>query len=118
MSDQSRRNYLRENATGTAGTMPKINHSTLYSLPLSICPITEQEQIVSEIESRLSVCDNVETNIESALQQSEALRQSILKKAFEGKLLSESELAICRLEPDYEPAEKLLQRIKSEKEGK
>jgi type I restriction enzyme S subunit len=46
----------------------------------------EQRQIVSEIESRLSVCDKLETTIEENLQQAEALRQSILKKAFEGKL--------------------------------
>lgn len=84
-------------------------------ITIPVCSVKEQEQIISEIESRLSVCDNVEANIEASLQQSEALRQSILKKAFEGKLLSESELAICRAEPDYEPAEKLLKRIKSEK---
>lgn len=95
-----------------------LNQTILMSITFPFPSKTEQEQIVSEIESRLSVCDNVETNIEATLQQSEALRQSILKKAFEGKLLTESELTACRLEPDYEPAEKLLQRIKSEKEEK
>jgi len=47
-------------------------------------------------------------NIEGGLVKAEALRQSILKKAFEGKLLNEVELATCRQQPDWEPAEKLL----------
>jgi type I restriction enzyme S subunit len=54
-------------------------------------------------------------NIEEGLEKSEALRQSILKQAFEGKLLSEEELEACRKEPDWEPAEKLLARIKNTK---
>ena len=41
--------------------------------------------IVAEIESRLSVCDSIEKTIDTALQESEAMRQSILKKAFEGE---------------------------------
>jgi len=47
----------------------------------------EQLQVVQEVESRLSVCDKIEETITNSLQQSEALRQSILKKAFEGKLV-------------------------------
>jgi len=44
-----------------------------------------------------------------------SLRQSILKKAFEGRLLSEAELEACRKEKDYEPASELLKKIKAEK---
>jgi type I restriction enzyme, S subunit len=47
----------------------------------------EQKQIVQEIESRLSVCDKIEETIINSLKQTEALRQSILKKAFEGALI-------------------------------
>ena len=47
----------------------------------------EQFLIVQEIESRLSVADKMEESITQSLQQAEALRQSILKKAFEGKLV-------------------------------
>lgn len=47
---------------------------------------SEAELITVEIESRLSVCDNVEKTIETALEKSEALRQSILRQAFEGGL--------------------------------
>jgi type I restriction enzyme S subunit len=49
-------------------------------------PLEEQNRIVEEIESRLSVADKLEEPIANSLQQAEALRQSILKKAFEGKL--------------------------------
>ena len=47
----------------------------------------QAKMIVSEIESRFSVCDSIERTIEEALMQTEALRQSILKKAFEGRLV-------------------------------
>lgn len=67
----------------------------------------EQEQIVQEIESRLSICDQLEDTIMENLQKAEALRQSILKQAFEGKLVPQ--------DPNDEPAEKLLERINQEK---
>ena len=55
--------------------------------PIVILPNIEQQwRIVEEIESRLSVCDSIEKTVDTALQQTEALRQSILKKAFEGGL--------------------------------
>ncbi|MBF0202897.1 MAG: restriction endonuclease, partial [Desulfamplus sp.] len=54
-------------------------------------------------------------SIKESLQKAEALRQSILKKAFEGRLLTEKELKVCKQEPDWEPAEVLLERIKASK---
>lgn len=89
----------------------------IASIERFICPVfslSEQHEIVKEIESRLSVCDFVEKSIKASLLKSEALRQSILKKAFEGKLLTAQELAECRKAPDYEPASLLLERIKAE----
>lgn len=77
--------------------------------------LKEQHQIVQEIESRLSVCDTVEKDIALAIERSRNLRQSILKKAFEGKLLSEEEIAKCKEDASYEPASVLLERIKKEK---
>jgi type I restriction enzyme S subunit len=79
-----------------------------------LCSLKEQYQIVQEIESRLSICDQVEANIQESLAKAEALRQSILKKAFEGKLLTAADIAACKEEADYEPAAVLLARMKAE----
>ena len=49
----------------------------------------EAEAVLKVIESRLSVCDSIEKTVDTALQQAEAMRRSILKKAFEGELLNE-----------------------------
>ncbi|WP_321321636.1 restriction endonuclease subunit S [Labilibaculum sp.] len=92
-----------------------INGQKLSNYPIPLPALKEQQQIVREIESRLSVCDKVEQNISEALVKSEALRQSILKKAFEGKLLSKAEIEQCKQEADYEPASVLLEKIKKEK---
>lgn len=89
----------------------------LELVPFPICSLPEQHQIVQEIESRLSECDNMEATITASLQQAEALRQSILKKAFEGRLLNEKELEAVRQDPAWEPAEKMLERIQAEKAG-
>ncbi|MBN2279573.1 MAG: restriction endonuclease subunit S [Candidatus Marinimicrobia bacterium] len=98
--------------SGSRTILPKINQTELGRIPLPFCSFEEQHQIVQEIESRLLVCEKVEENIQDSLNKAEALRQSILKKAFEGNLLSASELEACRQEPDWEPAEKLLERIR------
>lgn len=55
--------------------------------PYVILPdIDMQKRIVEDIEDRLSVCDSIEQTVDTALQQAEAMRQSILKDAFEGRL--------------------------------
>ncbi|WP_053364944.1 restriction endonuclease subunit S [Bacillus sp. FJAT-27245] len=95
-----------------------INGTKLKGYPFPKTTLDEQTKIVYEIETRLSVCDKIIANIEQDLERAEALRQSILNKAFEGKLLSEEEIEDCRREPDWEPADKLLERIKRNEEVK
>lgn len=85
-------------------TMDVLNLGMIQELPFPLCSINEQTEVIREIESRLSVCDKIEENIESCLQESEALRLSIIKKAFEGKLVQQ--------DPKDEPADKLLERIR------
>ena len=70
-------------------------------------PLAEQQQIVEEIERRFSVVDEVEKAIDNNLKQAERLRQSILKRAFEGKLVPQ--------DPNDEPAERLVERILNDK---
>ncbi len=99
-------------------TQANIGIASIEAFVFPLCSIEEQNQIVKEIESRLSVCDKVEQSIEESLEKSKALRQSILKKAFEGTLLTKEEIEKCKAEDDYEPASVLLERIRKEKNKK
>lgn len=100
----------------TAITISYLNKNNCNSVPINLPPnIEEQIQIVQEIETRLSVCDKLNESIDQSLEKAQALRQSILKKTFEGKLLSQDELQNCRQQPDWEPAAKLLERVKNKK---
>ena len=72
-------------AFAPATAQKNINLDTLENLVVPYCSIEEQHQVVAEIESKMTVCDNIEETIEAALQQAEALRQSILKQTFEGR---------------------------------
>lgn len=71
-------------AFAPATAQKNINLTTLENLIIPYCNIDEQKYVVQEIESRLSVCDSIEQTVDTALSQAEAMRQSILKKAFEG----------------------------------
>lgn len=68
---------------GTAS--PHINVGDIKEFLIPTPDISNQLAIVREIEARLSVCDNIEKTIESALKQAGAIRQSILKNALEGR---------------------------------
>ncbi len=94
-----------ENSRGVA--QKHLNVGEYSKLKIFIPELTEQRAILDEIESRLSICDKIEASIVQGLQQAEALRQSILKKAFEGKLVPQ--------DPNDEPAHVLFERIKSER---
>ncbi len=69
------------------GTMDILNLSMLKRLPIPLAPPKTQEQIVDEIESRFSVIDRIEQTVNFSLKKAEHLRKSILKSAFEGKLI-------------------------------
>lgn len=77
--------YLEKYFTGT--TIKHLTGQSLKSIEIPLPSLAEQQRIVKEIESRLSQATASETYIENALQQAEALRQSILKKAFSGELV-------------------------------
>ena len=91
---------------GTGTTFKAITGDMLRKFPIPLAPILEEHRLVEEVERRLSVANEVEKVVEQSLKRAERLRQSILKRAFEGKLVSQ--------DPSDEPAEKLLERIKAE----
>src|SRR5439155_16287219 len=77
-------------------------------LPLPLPPLPEQQRIVAEVERRLSVIDELEATFATNLKRADRLRQAILKRAFEGKLVPQ--------DPTDEPASVLLERIRLERE--
>lgn len=77
---------LKKNAK-QAVNQASINQTDVGNAQIPIPALSVQCDLLSMIESRLSVCDNIERTVDTALQQAEALRQSILKKAFEGGLV-------------------------------
>ena len=107
--------YERNRGVGSGNNQKALNQGRIMDFDYPLCSKEEQHQILKEIESRLSVCDNVELSILESLEKAKALRQSILKKAFEGTLLSVKEIAACKAAIDYEPASVLLEEIKAEK---
>lgn len=76
---------VRKNQHGAA--QGHLNVKEYGNLPIFLPNIPEQYSLLEKIESRLSVCDSIEQTINTSLQQAEALRQSILKQAFEGRLV-------------------------------
>lgn len=91
-----------------ATAQKNINIETLQSVAIALPPFAEQEEIVAEVERRLSVIEEVEAQVEAGLKRAARLRQSILKRAFGGRLVPQ--------DPSDEPASVLLDRIREERE--
>lgn len=77
--------YIRTKFSETL--QPNLSPKDLAITPIPLPSPEEQNRIVQEIESRLSVADKMEQSIQESLQKAETLRQSILKKAFCGELV-------------------------------
>ena len=101
-------NQISENKVGIG--QPNVNGTVLSNLKIPFPPLQEQKQIVEEIEKRFAVADEVEKVVEDNIEKAKQLKQSILKKAFEGRLVPQ--------DPTDEPASTLLEKIKQERNKK
>ena len=79
-------NYENTRRVGSGNNQKALNKERVRALRFPFTSFEEQRVIVESIESRLSICDSIEQTIGTSLQQAEALRQGILKQAFEGRL--------------------------------
>lgn len=86
---------------------PRINTTQLKELHFPVCSPAEQAEIVRILDEKLEAADALEAEIDAALTRADALRQSILKKAFSGQLVPQ--------DPKDEAASVLLERIKAER---
>ena len=84
MSYIAKTGTINEYFTGTG--IKHLTGESLSKIPVPSTSYSQQEKITSEIELKMSVCDSIEKTVNEALQQAEAMRQSILKKAFEREL--------------------------------
>lgn len=79
-------NYENTRRVGSGNNQKALNKERVRALRFPFTSFAEQNKIVEEIESRFSVCDSIEQTVNTALAQAEAMRQSTLKEAFEGRL--------------------------------
>ncbi|NTW97441.1 MAG: hypothetical protein HGB28_02715 [Oscillochloris sp.] len=104
---QSFRDAAASSFSGTAGQL-RVPTKFLEAHPLPLPPLAEQRRIVAEVERRLSVVSALEATVAANLRRAERLRQSILKRAFEGRLVAQ--------DAGDEPAGKLLEWIVGSRE--
>jgi type I restriction enzyme S subunit len=100
-------NYERIRMSASGGVQPNLNLSVVRSVEIPVPPRAEQVRIVAEVERLLSDSSEAGQTVATAAIRSQRLRQSILKWAFEGKLVDQ--------DPSDEPASVLLERIRAER---
>ena len=106
INSQDFREYADKSATGS--TIKNLPLSAMRNYKLPICSILEQQEIVNQIKKHFSIIDKLETVVQQSIKESKRLRQSILKQAFEGKLVEQN--------PNDKSASVLLEKIAKAKE--
>lgn len=100
--------YATRNASGDR---PRVKfEADLAEYKIKLPKIDEQNLIVEKIENAFSIVEDLNKIIRQNLDKAEQLKQSILKKAFEGRLVPQ--------DPNDEPASVLLEKIKAERKNK
>lgn len=99
--------YEQMRQVGSGNNQKALNKKRVASIQFPLCSVEEQSAVVKALSETLSFVENLDNELDVQLAKSEALRQSILKKAFSGQLVPQ--------DPNDEPASELLARIQAEK---
>jgi type I restriction enzyme S subunit len=103
--------FIRHLLGGQTGTqLPHISGRSILSFTFPLPPLAEQQRIAMEVDRRCSVVDQLEEELTVSLKRAERLRQSILRDAFNGRLVPQ--------DPGDEPVSMLLRRILDERAGR
>ena len=78
MSEGAARDFLRARASGTSGSMPKINQTTLKSLPIAIPPLAEQRRIIAKVDELLALVDALENQLATARTTGATLVEAVV----------------------------------------
>ena len=109
MMEPNVRVQIETKAKSTSG-VNNISAKELQELIVPICSPAEQAELVRLLDTRLEAAELLDREIDANLARADALRQSILRKAFAGQLVPQY--------PDDEPASALLERIKADRAEK
>ena len=101
------RHDIERLSTGNQESMRNIGQDRIKQIRIPLPPLAEIARICAEAERGFSIADALESQTELSLKRADRLRQAILKRAFEGKLVPQ--------DPNDEPASVLLERIRSER---
>lgn len=101
--------YLESKIVVQSGSsIPQLTVPMVKQIEILVPQLEEQQEIVNQIEKHFSIIDKLETVVQQSIKESKRLRQSILKQAFEGKLVEQ--------DPNDESASVLLEKIAKAKE--
>lgn len=80
MSQEAARDFLRGRASGTSGSMPKINQTTLKTLPLPIPPLAEQRRIVAKVDQLMALVDELGTQFAASRTTAAKLLDAVVSE--------------------------------------
>jgi type I restriction enzyme S subunit len=103
------RKEIESRATGNQLSMRNISQNAFKDIPVALPPLSEQQEIVEQIETLFETIEQIEQQQQFTKTQLDRLNQSILAKAFRGELVEQ--------DPNDEPAAVLLERIRAEREA-